>query len=240
MFVRLDSSTYKYIYFDKINSHFTLYNLNHSVFMNVTIPITFNSNSSAYQIAYVSKSLFDCDTSNIEYALSFLGDGNPTSYPKRFYVYRTNGTQLVNIDSCCFLNYSNGWQYGPLYNEPVVNTPIGSKLILRHLDGSTRIYSICGLNLTGIKKYDVNNELGNPFPNPTEKTVTISYSLPEGEKNGTIKIYDSNGKEIRSYAVDNNFLNISLTIADLENGIYYYQLITSKGQTGTKKLIKID
>ncbi len=240
MLVQLDSSAYKYVLFDPQNSQFTIYNLNHSVFLNVNIPITYVAGSSQYQIAYVTKSLFDCDTSNIEYALSFLGDGFPTSYPKRFYVYRTNGTQLVNIDSCCFMNFSDGWKYGPEYNKPIVNTPIGSKLILRCIDGSTRIYGVCGSLPAQIQEIENENILGNPFPNPTKDLITIPYSLPANEKSGTLKIYDINGKEIKSYNVDSNFNSVTLTTSELTSGTYYYQLLTSKGIVGSKQIIKIE
>lgn len=237
---QLDSATHKYVLFDPQNSQFTIYNLNHSVYLNVSIPITYVTGSSQYQIAYVTKSLFDCDTSNIEYALSFLGDGFSSSYPKRFYVYRTDGTQVENIDSVCFMNFSGGWTYGPEQNKPIVKTPIGSKLILRHLDGSTRIYAVCGNSPTNIEEIEQESFLGNPFPNPTQNFITIPYSLPYNEKSGTLKIFDINGKEIKSYTVDNNFNNIVLTTSELPSGTYYYQLVTSKGQVDTKRIIKIE
>jgi hypothetical protein len=247
MFAQLDSVTYKYILFDHLNSQFTIYNLDHSIYLNVLIPITYVAGSSQYQIAYVTKSLFDCDTSNIEYALSFLGNGGPTSYPKHFYVYRTDGTQLTDIDSCCFMNYSDGWKYGPLYNRPIVRTPVGSKLILRCLDGGTRVYSVCG-NLPSSCDDDLSllvegsperHILGNAFPNPTHNQITIPFSLPDNEKNGIIKIYDINGMEIKTFRVDRNFNSIVLSTSELSSGTYYYQLQTSKGKE-TKKVIRIE
>lgn len=240
MLIQLDSGMYKYVLFDPQNSQFTIYNLNHSMYLSVSVPIIYAQGVSQYTIAYVSRSLFDCDTSNIEYALSFTGDGAPNSYPKRFYVYRTNGTQLVNIDSCCFMNYSNGWQYGPLYNEPIVNTPGGSKLFLRCLDGSTRIYSVCGRVPNQIQEVENEFILGNPFPNPTNDQITIPYSLPEGEKNGTLIIYDLEGTVVRSYNVDNSFNSITLSTSEFASGTYYSQLKTSKGDADTKTIIKIE
>lgn len=238
-FIQLDSMTYKYALFDPNGSQFTLYNLNHSVYLNVTIPITFVAGSAQYQIAFVTKSLFDCDSTNIEYALSFLGTGSPTSYPKRFYVYRTDGTQLANIDSCCFMNYSDGWKYGPEYNKPIVNTPLGSKLLLRCLDGSARVYSLCGNLPTGIAENINENILGNPFPNPTSDQITIPYSIPESEITGIIKVYDGSGKEVKSFTVDNNFKAINIATTELATGNYYYQLFISGKPTESKKIIKV-
>jgi len=205
----------------------------------VIIPITFVSGSSQYTIAYVTKSLFDCDTSNIEYALSFLGNGFPTSYPKRFYVYRTNGTQLENIDSCCFMNFSSGQQFGPLYNAPIVNTPVGTKLILRCLDGSTRVYNVCG-NLPG-NVDDIYKEyiLGDPYPNPTDNSTTIPYTLPDGESTGELVFYDVTGKEIKRFKVDKTFTQILISSADLAPGTYYYHLQTAKNTSEGKTLVVI-
>ncbi len=245
--IKLDNTTFKYVIFDPLNSQFTLYNLDHSVYLNVNIPITYVAGSSQYQIAFVSKSLFDCNSENIEYGLSFLGNGMPNTYPKHFYVYRTDGTQLADIDSCSFMNFSDGWKYGPEYNKPIVNTPVGTKLLLRCIDGSSRVYSVCG-NLPSetadIFENDLLDEpsgiLGNPFPNPTNNLISIPYFLPENEERGIIKIYDADGQEIKSYNIDSNFNNITLSTSEFSSGTYYYQLVTSKGQVETKKIIKVD
>ena len=236
MYTKLDSVTPKYILFDLPSSKFTIYNLNHSVFLTVNIPITYNFGNSSYTIAYVTKSLFDCDPSNIEYVIDFLGTGSPTAYPKHFYVYRTDGTQLASIDSCCFLNYSDGWKYGPLYNEPIINTPLGTKLLLRSLDNSARVYSLCGTLPKSGMQTNQGSDLGNTYQDPTTN-ISIPYKLPENENSGLIKIYDLMGNELKSYSVDNTFNSITLSHNDLPEGSYYYQLETSKGVTGAKKII---
>jgi hypothetical protein len=238
-FIKLDTNDYKYALFDPLNSQFTLYNLNHSIYLNVTIPITYVSGSAQYTIAFVSKSLFDCDTSNIEYALSFVGSGAPNS-SKSFYVYRTDGTQLSNIDSCCFINFSDGWKYGPEYNKPIVNTPTGTKLLLRHLDGSIRVYSVCGTLPTETKEIVETQFMDIPFPNPTNTFITIPYQLPTKEKFGIIKIYDDNGNQIKTYNVDGTFKNLTISTSELRAGTYYFQLVSSKGLATTKKVIKVE
>lgn len=81
--------------------------------------------------------------------------------------------------------------------------------------------------------------MGNPFPNPTSNQISIPYSLPNEEKTGIIKIFDISGKEMKSYSVDSNFQNITLNASELPSGTYYYQLETSKGKIGGKKVIKL-
>ena len=240
MYTQLDSVTPKYILFDIQNSKFTIYNLNHTIFQIVNIPAILSQD--LYTVAYITKSLFDCDSSNIEYAISSLGNTDIISYPKHFYVYRTDGTQIANVDSCIFINYSDGWKYGPLYNEPIVNTPLGARLLLRGLDNSVRVYSLCGtLPTSGINpNQEPEYSLGNAYPNPTTNLISIPYVLPDNENSGTIKIYDLIGNELKSYTVDKTFNNLTLSTADLPGGTYFYQLETSRGVADVKKIIKIE
>ena len=64
--------------------------------------------------------------------------------------------------------------------------------------------------------------------------------MPENVKSGTINIYNTEGKEIKSYSVDKNFKYITLSTIELASGTYYYQLLTSEGKAGVKKVIKIE
>ena len=232
---KLDSSTYMYYYVDYSNSMFTLYNLNHSVYQTVTIPVTYTNN--IYNIQHITKSLFDCDPSNIEYALMYHDNSNFPLSINYVKIYRTNGAQIFNADSSKAVNCVG---CASLYNNFIVNTPNGTKMILRHENGSVKVFGLCGILPTLITKLNTEELLSNPFPNPTNNLITIPYSLPNNEKSGTIKIYDINGKEIKSFIVDSNFTNITLTTSELVSGTYYYNLTTSKGYSDTKKIIKIE
>ncbi|MFI5205147.1 MAG: hypothetical protein ACHQF2_11680, partial [Flavobacteriales bacterium] len=120
MFTQLDSGDYKYVLFLPENEQFILYNLNHSVYMTVNVPIPFNGPDTLYWVAYITRSLFDCDSSNIEYLVSYVGDGFYHTYPKKTYLYRTDGTLLQTIDSAAFMGTSIGWEHGPLQNKPII------------------------------------------------------------------------------------------------------------------------
>lgn len=248
MLIQLDSADYKYARFNTGNEQFTLYNLNHSLFMTINIPVPFIAPDSMYSVAYVTRSLFDCDTSNIEYMLSYYGNANFNSYPKKTYLIRTNGTILQTIDSAWFMNNLTGWTYGAYDNKPVVNTPTGAKLLLRHFDGSSKVYSLCGYlpcgvcgngeTMNGVTE-NTETMMGLPYPNPTTSIITIPYALPANENMGTLKIYDITGKEIRSYTVDRSFTSITLSTSELASGTYYYQLYTPGGTADVKKVIKV-
>lgn len=240
LYIQLDSADYKYVVMDPLNSQFTLYNLNHSVYLNVTVPISYVGGSTQYTISYISRSLVDCDTSNIEYILSMVGDGIPNSYPKQTLIYSTNGTLLQTIDSCVFINYSDGWKYGPEYNKPIVNTPNGTKLLLRHLNGDAKVYNLCGELYQSIDEVNEDFGLSPAFPNPTSDYITIPYSFPDNISKGQIMLYDISGKLIKTYKVDRTFTELIISTEQLSSGTYYYNLQTDTEVIKGNKIIKID
>ena len=66
--IDLGDSVYNYLLMDSKTSRYTLYNLNHSLNISDTFPVRYGP--TAYtQYGYFSRSLFDCDTSNIEFLL---------------------------------------------------------------------------------------------------------------------------------------------------------------------------
>lgn len=117
----LGNNNYKYLAVDSYNDKFSLYNLDHTPFMlNIQTPISLLP--SGFSVGYVTSSLFDCDSTNIEYVLTSTVPTEP------FYVYRTDGTLLFQKDSVvafwCF------GCFGGISAHPIFNTPAGAKLLL--------------------------------------------------------------------------------------------------------------
>ncbi len=230
---------FKYFLFDPPTNQFKLYNLNHSLDMTVNIPLTFNLSSSQYYVSFVTKSLFDCDSTNIEYAVMFLGDGNAW-YPNPYFaVYRTNGTLFQKIDSVRYFNYSNGINYGTYNNiVPIINTPAGTKLILSKPTGQAAVYSLCSFLPTSIVKNEYPfDEMGNPFPNPTNYQITLPYLLPKNETIGKLIITNSIGQIVKEFDVDDNFNSIMLNKNELSPGTYFYNIKSGQNNSETKKFI---
>lgn len=77
------------------------------------------------------------------------------------------------------------------------------------------------------------------FPNPTADVTSLKFSLSESE-NVTLKIYDSNGKQvmqdINQKCFDGN-QTIDFKVNSLENGIYFYTLITDSKKTTGKFIV---
>src|SRR5437773_4273066 len=91
--VQISPTETKYLFEDTVTNTFSLYNMDFTPFMtNIAVPEPFATWT--FQVLYVTRSLFDCDTSNIEYVYA-----NTVGGTKPFYIMRTDGTQLFQLDS---------------------------------------------------------------------------------------------------------------------------------------------
>ena len=238
--INLGDSVYNYLYIDKANSRFSLYNMNHSLNVSDTFPFKCNYNGGSVQIMYFSRSLFDCNTSNIEYMIWYQ---KSTSQPQLKYysnvsIYRTNGTRLYFWDSAALTNSGSTIA---LNKSPITKTPNGSKLMIDKKNGDVEVYSLCGILPTG---YGIMNEpseniLSAAYPNPAMSYTRIDYTLPENVGFGEIVFYDSKGSEVKRFKVDHNFTNLQLNTNDLKAGTYYYNLLIQGKLTEGKKLVVI-
>jgi len=92
---------------------------------------------------------------------------------------------------------------------------------------------------TGIEEYNPQTEI-NIYPNPATDFTIIEYTLPQGEYTGEIIFFDMQGNEIKHFTVDRMFDHLRISTYDLPAGTYIYTLQTSKGISGSRKMIKIE
>lgn len=231
--VDLGNNDYKYLFVDKINSSYALYNLNHSLYISGNFPVTWNNNN--YSVFYFSKTLFDCDSNNVEYVLTYRTYTPNISYVR---IYRTDGTVLFNKDSVTtYAAFGNPGVHRYFIN----NTPLGSKMILDHsFNGDALVYSLCDSLPLGYNTHSiVENKLFN-YPNPAKNYTIVEYTLPKESNNGKLIFYDSIGTAVKSFNVDKNFKNLKISVEDLPSGLYYYSLEVDSKIIGTKKMVKIN
>src|SRR5947207_8455481 len=72
--INLGNNEYKYFYVDYGTNELKLFNLDHSPYATSNLPITL-IDEVHYTVGYVTKSLFDCDSTMFEYAI-MPGDGS--------------------------------------------------------------------------------------------------------------------------------------------------------------------
>ena len=234
--IDLGDSVFNYLLKDEKTSRYTLYNLNHSLNISDTFPV--RKGTTAYvQYGYFSRSLFDCDTSNIEFLLYNIVNTSPSKWYSYVSIYRTDGTRIFFRDSSIvYLNYGSSAD-----GSQIVVTPNGTKLMIKLMNGDLEIYSLCGKLPTSyaIMKGPIGNNLSAPYPNPSMSYTRIDYTLPEDVRFGEIVFYDIRGAEVKRFKVDHNFTNLQLNTSDLRSGTYYYNLQIPGKATEGKKLVVI-
>src|SRR3954469_3681472 len=56
----------KYYLVNYTDTTLTLYNMNHSLYLSITLPVA-NTTGLGFYVSYITAGLFDCDTNTIEY-----------------------------------------------------------------------------------------------------------------------------------------------------------------------------
>lgn len=237
----LGSNDYKYVFLNRTLNSFSLYNLDMSPYLlNINIPFTSDSLSQGFGVIYITKSLFDCDSTNIEYVYE-----NPYDIKHKFRVLRTDGTLLFQIDSANGPYYLGGGIYGGSNDfKPIVNTASGTKLFLQKY-GSNQVpqilvYSLCGSLPANIFDFSNNMDQVKIFPNPTNIELNFEVNLPNNVDVFQISVFDNTSKEHmkKSFELING--RCTIDVRDFSDGVYFYSL-SSKNKvyrTGKFTIIK--
>lgn len=218
----------KYVFIDTVANTFSLYNLDATPFLlNIATPDAIMPD---YSIAYVSNSLFDCDSNNIEYAfMSYLNQNRP------FRILRSDGTVLLQVDSArgpvCY-----GCIAGTKEIVPIVNTEEGAKLFLFKFDINsvrrTLVYGLCGTlpGPTSIFDFSLANSSVKLYPNPTAMRINFEITPPNNVDEFDFIIFDSQSNMLRKETIASTNTKFTVDVSHLSGGIYYYSL-TSKNKS---------
>ena len=101
----------------------------------------------------------------------------------------------------------------------------------------TNVRNVVIYSIVGIKDESNMIGIGNAYPNPASTIVTIPV-LIDGNWDIDLSLYDMTGKKVKAIfngAVSGN-REISFSVDDLQNGMYFYKVSTSEGYESVKKL----
>jgi|GEM_PF-959415 len=225
--VQISPDETKYFFSDTLTNTFTLYNMDFTPFMtNISVPEPFGLNSNArMQAVYITRTLFDCDSTNIEYAYYA-----PTNNNKPFRIVRTDGTMLFELDSA-FGPYCWGGCLGMSdVIVPIRNTSNGTKLFLTKYNTTTGaqeiyIYSLCDSLPTDIFDFKKSSQsFVKIFPSPSSRNLTFQINLPDNLNKYDLLIYDGNAREIRTKEINPWDAKYTLNMDEFSGGTYYYAL----------------
>jgi len=228
----LGNNNYKWVMNSFYNDNFSLYNLDHSPYM-LNIPLGFSTDSGhVYSIGYITNSLFDCDSTNIEYALM--------SYSPRdtlqFAVYRTDGTLIFQRDSVT-IPWAYGYNNGSIEIHGINNTNAGTKMTLFNFWGDYFIYSLCGTLPTAIKEINQPGSFVKVSPVPSSNGVNFSILSPGNIEKYELIIFDSAFKTLQKVPVRGIKNEINFNPENISSGTYYYSLQSNTKVFQTGKFI---
>jgi hypothetical protein len=236
--VQISPSETKYFFADTTANTFSLYNMDFTPFLlNIAVPQPFALTSgSNFQALYITKALFDCDTTNIEYAYTSPGDNN-----QPFRIVRTDGTILFQLDSAngpycagnC-LGYSD-------FIRPIVNTSDGAKLFLQKYNLGYEqifIYSLCGTLPNDVFDFTlISHSYVKVFPNPSSATLTFQINPPDNMNEYELVIVDNNAREMKREKINSRNLDYVMNVSDMSSGTYFYSLYAKNKSYQSGKFI---
>jgi Secretion system C-terminal sorting domain len=232
--INLGNNEYKYFYVDFAANQFHLFNMDFTSYANLTIPITMIS-PQTYNIGYVTRSLFDCDTNMFEYAVLPYGAGT-------FYVYRQDGTLLFQKDSV-IAPYCWGCYNASYDVRPIVNTPSGTKLFLGKEDTTGQIttvdvFSLCGSMpdaITESEQYKV--PVMKIYPNPTNNEINFEFDLPSNYMQYELTVFNESLKTVQTIKIFGTTKKYKLNESALSSGVYFFRLESADKILQTGKFI---
>lgn len=240
IYIKLSNVETKYMSYDlnKINTQnqFELFNLDGSLFKTINLPLKPNPSAGLQQIWYISRSLFDTDTSNIEFLVSYSWDSSFVGSYSEIDVVREDGTILLNE----FHATADYWPSN--FNETsVFPTEYGTKLRLTYFYANGKYYQTKVFNLPGKLPNSVQEEMNamndNPiiFPNPNNGSFFIVLRSKGGDAN-ILDLYTGNGKLIDTYK--SNETQIFIDRCGLSDGLYLLNNRSRKMNSTTKMIIE--
>lgn len=202
-------------------------------------------------IQHIARNTFDCDSTNIEYAV-LLTDGPPPNH--KVVVARIGGGVLFSRDSSSFLN---GSSLRPYKSEGPISEINGTSY-MQIYDYNRRkrdFYTLCG-KLPKQCCEPCGNSGGGPtdsfdpiplphkgaltaYPNPSTGILMLNYELPGLFEEGILELCDLQGKVIRSIEIEEHKSNLQLDLNDFPSGKYLFILRDEAGHQVSEKLIKL-
>jgi hypothetical protein len=80
-------------------------------------------------------------------------------------------------------------------------------------------------------------KLEQNYPNPFDGKSIIEYSLPDGEQDASIMVFDMTGSLLKTYKLREKSGKLELSSEDFKPGMYLYSLVVRNDEIMTKKMI---
>lgn len=241
----LTENNFKYLVndFDENNTlnQFTLLNPDGSFYKSVSLPPKPDNSALTSGPFCITSTLFDTDSNNFEYMVTYRWDSAYSGESKYTMVVREDGTVLLNEMNAYDINE---YTFGTGGKTLIYDTPDGPMLKLEYSYANqgydmykSTIFNLPGSLPKGLKNL---NKLGDNqmiiYPNPT----TGVFYLKVQNENGIadLKMFSLDGRIVSTIQTSDNPVRISAE--SLPDGIYFVRLLNSdpNGMTVKKVIIQ--
>jgi hypothetical protein len=207
-----------------------IYNIDHTPWK--TIGLSVPAGNYLYDIRHVSENLFTVDNSVCLAYIYYQYDEVGQYYTFTGNIAREDGTILLTIPGCQYIyvnSLSDGSAKMTAYSYDFSLTPYSIQTLVYDLPGQMTSFDV--------EENAHNASVLHAFPNPAQSFATIPYDLPESGQSGEIVIKNSEGKTIRTMAVDYNSESVTIETTQYPKGIYFYHIQTGNWKSQARKLI---
>ena len=139
--------------------------------LNIQMSVT-DSISNGFNVVYISKTMFDCDSTNIEYAYNY-----PNDIHHKFRIFRTDGKLLFQLDSADCPFQAGRIPGGSYKFRPVKNTAAGTKLFLQKSRNNgvpgIYVYPMCGTRPATIMHFREDYDVLKAYPDKARKKLNF-------------------------------------------------------------------
>lgn len=237
--------------YDQQNEHIELYNPDLSLITAFDIPIPYVG-SAQYHLFHVSRTLFDCDSTNIEYLISYNSFTTSEAYVK---VLREDGSILFDLPEHVFADESLSLN-NPTIGPSVINDGDGALFVFVNsgIAGAgfpTSIYRSCGTVpqscgscpndfVVGFPENPIQGHSVKLYPNPGNGQFALEYELSLDYNSATLSMFDMIGREVLQKRVGPSMSYILVNTNNLKAGRYEVVLRTEDGSFISASYVELD
>lgn len=230
--VDLELNGYKYVALDKTAMTVTLYNMDHTVWK--TIPLSnasdISTSPNGKDVLYISQHLFDLDD-GVE--LMFVSQGSGQF-----------NTELVNEDGSILQSYwacfPGVFINAPQEQQPIYNTPNGTKMILSETTGAATVWSLPGHLQdccdSGFGIGQSPSQCALVVPNPATTAIMVELARGLDLVSPVFEVHDALGALIMERPLDS--YSTSVPLPQLASATYTYRIIDQGRVLCTGRFVK--
>lgn len=190
-----------------------------------------------YQVYYFDGSAWNFYESTSDYTTTSADNGQFVT------IYFDGPIEVVAGDAWMALaahyggSPSAGFEMGGRVAQGSVSGTDETAALVSLIDPSAPFVRLLMIDVTGTEELAANNKF-EVYPNPAEDQINVSLTLAQST-NTVINVLDITGKVVKTVNVGevNGDKNISISLDELNAGVYFIELVTPEGKQ-VKKFVK--